>query len=78
SEATRGQLPQQGSETVRPQGSPLVGGLGQSPDRFGPFGLAHRSPLPGLWLCGDSLHPGEGTAGVSQGAELVVQQLLES
>ena len=62
--------------TGRPWG--FVGGLGQSPDRFGPFGLAHRSPLPGLWLCGDSLHPGEGTAGVSQGAELVVQQLLES
>lgn len=62
--------------TGRPWG--FVGGLGQSPDRFGPFGLAHRSPLPGLWLCGDSLHPGEGTAGVSQGAELVVQQLLNS
>ena len=62
--------------TGRPWG--FVGGLGQSPDRFGPFGLAHRSPLPGLWLCGDSLHPGEGTAGVSQGAELVVQQLLET
>ncbi|MFZ4566764.1 MAG: C-3',4' desaturase CrtD [Prochlorococcaceae cyanobacterium] len=62
--------------TGRPWG--FVGGLGQSPDRFGPFGLAHRSPLPGLWLCGDSLHPGEGTAGVSQGAELVVRQLLES
>lgn len=62
--------------TGRPWG--FVGGLGQSPDRFGPFGLAHRSPLPGLWLCGDSLHPGEGTAGVSQGAELVVRQLMES
>ena len=54
----------------------MVGGLGQHPSRFGPFGLAGRTPLQGLWLCGDSLHPGEGTAGVSLSALNVCRQLL--
>ena len=61
--------------TGRPGG--IVGGLGQHPDRFGPFGLSSRTPLPGLWLCGDSIYPGEGTAGVSQSAMMVVRQLME-
>ena len=60
--------------TGRPFG--FVGGLGQQPDRFGPFGLASRTPLPGLWLCGDGIHPGEGTAGVSLCALMVARQLL--
>ncbi|MEY3736135.1 MAG: desaturase CrtD [Cyanobacteriota bacterium] len=60
--------------TGRPFG--MVGGLGQTPDQFGPFGLASRTPLPGLWLCGDSLHPGEGTAGVSLSALMACRQLL--
>ena len=60
--------------TGRPWG--YVGGLGQHPLRFGPFGLASRTPLPHLWLCGDSLHPGEGTAGVSLSALTAVRQLL--
>ena len=61
--------------TGRPWGG--VGGLGQHPSRFGPLGLASRTPLPGLWLCGDSLHPGEGTAGVSASAEMVCRQVLQ-
>ena len=60
--------------TGRPQG--IVGGLGQHPSRFGPFGLASRSPLSGLWLCGDSIHPGEGTAGVSLSALMACSQLM--
>lgn len=60
--------------TGRPNG--YVGGLGQRPGRFGPFGLASRTPLPGLWLCGDSIHPGEGTAGVSLSALTACRQLL--
>ena len=59
--------------TGRPNG--MVGGLGQHPSRFGPFGLAGRTPMPGLWLCGDSLHPGEGTAGVSLSALNACRQL---
>ena len=60
--------------TGRPQG--IVGGLGQQPSRFGPFGLASRSPVSGLWLCGDSIHPGEGTAGVSLSALMACSQLM--
>ena len=60
--------------TGRPRG--MVGGLGQHPSRFGPFGLAGRSPMAGLWLCGDSLHPGEGTAGVSLSALNACRQLV--
>lgn len=60
--------------TGRPFG--FVGGLGQHPSRFGPFGLASRTPLAGLWLCGDAIHPGEGTAGVSLSALMASRQLL--
>ena len=62
--------------TGRPGG--IVGGLGQHPSQFGPFGLPSRTPLAGLWLCGDSIYPGEGTAGVSQSAMMVVRQLMEA
>ena len=53
-----------------------MGGLSQHPSRFGPFGLASRTPLPGFWLCGDAIYPGEGTAGVSLSAQMVSRQLL--
>jgi len=59
--------------TGRPRG--IVGGLGQSPSHFGPFGLASRTPMANLWLCGDSIHPGEGTAGVSLSALMACRQL---
>ncbi len=62
--------------TNRPNG--IVGGLGQSPDIFGLFGLSSRTPFKGLWLCGDSIYPGEGTAGVSQSAMMVSRQVLAS
>ncbi len=60
--------------TGRPNG--IVGGLGQHPRIFGPFGLSSRTPLSGLWLCGDSIYPGEGTAGVSQSALMACKQLM--
>ena len=62
--------------TNRPKG--IVGGLGQNPDIFGLFGLPSRTPYKGLWLCGDSIYPGEGTAGVSQSALMVSRQILAS
>ena len=62
--------------TNRPQG--IVGGLGQNPSIFGLFGLSSRTPFKGLWLCGDSIYPGEGTAGVSQSALMVSRQILAS
>ena len=62
--------------TNRPKG--IVGGLGQNPDNFGIFGLSSRTPISGLWLCGDSIYPGEGTAGVSQSALMVSRQIIAS
>ncbi|MBF2066532.1 MAG: C-3',4' desaturase CrtD [Calothrix sp. C42_A2020_038] len=59
--------------TGRYQG--IVGGIGQRIKTFGPFGFANRTPIPGLWLVGDSTHPGEGTAGVSYSALTVVKQI---
>lgn len=60
--------------TARDQG--IVGGVGQRVPNFGPFAIANRTPIPGLWLVGDSTHPGEGTAGVSYSALTVVRQIL--
>ncbi len=62
--------------TNRPRG--IVGGLGQNLKTFGLFGLSSRTPFLGLWLCGDSIYPGEGTAGVSQSALMVVRQIIAS
>ncbi len=59
--------------TAREQG--IVGGVGQRISSFGPFGIANRTPINGLWLVGDSTHPGEGTAGVSYSALTVVRQI---
>tara|TARA_Y100001968_G_scaffold21904_1_gene17312 strand:+ start:1301 stop:2818 length:1518 start_codon:yes stop_codon:yes gene_type:complete len=60
--------------TGRPNG--IVGGLGQNPYNFGLFGLPSRTPMKGFWLCGDSIYPGEGTAGVSQSALMACKQLI--
>jgi C-3',4' desaturase CrtD len=59
--------------TARDRG--IVGGIGQRIPTFGPFGFANRTPIQGLWLVGDSTHPGEGTAGVSYSALTVVRQI---
>jgi len=53
----------------------IVGGVGQRISTFGPFGFATRTPIPRLWLVGDSTHPGEGTAGVSYSALTAVRQI---
>lgn len=53
----------------------FVGGVGMRRGTFGPFGFANRTPLPGLWLVGDSTHPGEGTAGTSYSALTTVRQI---
>ncbi|MEM9275216.1 MAG: C-3',4' desaturase CrtD [Cyanobacteria bacterium P01_F01_bin.143] len=59
--------------TARDRG--IVGGIGQRISTFGPFGFASRTPMKNLWLVGDSVHPGEGTAGVSYSALTVVRQI---
>ncbi|MEO6394147.1 MAG: FAD-dependent oxidoreductase [Pyrinomonadaceae bacterium] len=50
-------------DTRRKLGS--VGGLGQSLAVFGPNALTHRTPVPGLYLVGDSVFPGNGLAAVT-------------
>ncbi len=55
----------------------IVGGIGQRVSTFGPFGFATRIPVAGLWMVGDSTHPGEGTAGVSYSALTVVRQIQQ-
>lgn len=62
--------------TAREQG--IVGGIGQRVANFGPFGIGNRTPIQGLWLVGDSTHPGEGTAGVSYSALTVVGQIFNN
>jgi len=62
--------------TARSQG--IVGGIGQRVTTFGPLGVATRTPIPHLWLVGDSTHPGEGTAGVSYSALTAVRQIEAS
>ncbi|MBD2162669.1 C-3',4' desaturase CrtD [Limnothrix sp. FACHB-1083] len=52
-----------------------VGGLGMRVSTFGPFAIGNRTPVPGLWLVGDSTHPGEGTAGTSYSALTTVRQM---
>jgi C-3',4' desaturase CrtD len=59
--------------TARDKG--IVGGVGQRISTFGPFGFATRTPIKNLWLVGDSTHPGEGTAGVSYSALIIVRQI---
>ena len=61
--------------TAREKG--IVGGVGQRLSTFGPFGFATRTPIKNLWIVGDSVHPGEGTAGVSYSALTVVRQLRQ-
>ncbi|MBF2056576.1 MAG: C-3',4' desaturase CrtD [Cyanobacterium sp. T60_A2020_053] len=62
--------------TAREDG--IVGGVGQRVSTFGPFGFAPRTPIKNLWLVGDSVHPGEGTAGVSYSALTVVRQIEQT
>lgn len=42
-----------------------VGGAPQTPAQSALLAQSHRSGLPGLYLCGDSIFPGQGTIGVT-------------
>jgi C-3',4' desaturase CrtD len=59
--------------TAREKG--FVGGIGQRVSTFAPFGIATRTPFNNIWLVGDSVHPGEGTVGVSYSALTIVRQI---
>lgn len=55
----------------------MVGGLGQSLSVLGRESISHTSPIPRLFLVGDTTFPGAGLASVSQSA-LTVATLLTS
>lgn len=52
-----------------------VGGLGQSLGVFGPNTLTHRTPVPGLFLVGDSVFPGNGVAAVTMSGLIVANEI---
>jgi C-3',4' desaturase CrtD len=81
-------LPELGSgveviETETPQGHyertrrrlGMVGGFAQSLSGAGANPFGHKSPLPGLYMVGDTLFPGPGLAGVSYSALLIANEL---
>lgn len=53
----------------------MVGGVGQSPDVFGLNSLSHLTPLPNLYMVGDTTFPGHGIAAVSQSALIVANEI---
>lgn len=53
----------------------MVGGVGQSPDIFGPNSLSHRTALSNLYLVGDTAFPGHGVAAVTQSGLIVANEI---
>jgi C-3',4' desaturase CrtD len=53
----------------------MVGGLGQSLEVFGVNSLSHLTPLPNLYMVGDSTFPGHGIAAVSQSGLIVANEI---
>jgi phytoene dehydrogenase-like protein len=53
----------------------MVGGVGQSLSLFGSISWTHRTPLPNLFLVGDTTFPGNGVAAVTHSALIVANEL---
>ena len=53
----------------------MVGGVGQSLSLFGANSWTHRTPLPNLFLVGDTTFPGNGVAAVTHSALIVANEL---
>ncbi|HEX8772236.1 MAG TPA: NAD(P)/FAD-dependent oxidoreductase [Pyrinomonadaceae bacterium] len=53
----------------------MVGGVGQSLDAFGMNSLSHRTPLPNLFMVGDTTFPGQGIAAVTQSGLIVADEI---
>jgi len=81
-------LPELGSgveviETETPQGHyqrtrrrlGMVGGFAQSLNDAGANPFGHKTPLPGLYMVGDTVFPGQGLASVSYSALLIASEL---
>lgn len=56
----------------------MVGGVGQSLDVFGLNSLSHRTPIPHLYMVGDTVFPGQGVAAVTQSALIVANEIVSS
>jgi phytoene dehydrogenase-like protein len=53
----------------------MVGGVGQSPDLFGARAPTHHTPLPNLFIVGDTTFPGNGVAAVTHSALVVADEI---
>ncbi len=53
----------------------MVGGVAQTPDVFGHVPFTHRTPLPNLFLVGDTVFPGQGLDAVMQSALITANEL---
>jgi C-3',4' desaturase CrtD len=53
----------------------MVGGLGQPLDLFGMNSFTHRTPIPNLYMVGDTVFPGQGVAGVTQSALIAANEI---
>jgi C-3',4' desaturase CrtD len=53
----------------------MVGGVGQSVDLFGMRSPSYRTPIPNLYLVGDTTFPGQGIAAVSHSAMVVANEI---
>lgn len=56
----------------------MVGGVGQSLDVFGANSLSHLTPIPNLYMVGDTVFPGQGVAAVTQSALIVAGEIAPS
>ncbi|MTH53570.1 FAD-dependent oxidoreductase [Bacillus mangrovi] len=55
----------------------MVGGLPQTKEHALLRSLSHRTDVKNLWLCGDSIFPGAGTAGVSVSGYHVYRSIMK-
>lgn len=53
----------------------MVGGVGQSPELYGHGAPSHRTAVPGLYMVGDTIFPGNGVAAVTHSALVVADEI---
>ncbi|HEX5709084.1 MAG TPA: FAD-dependent oxidoreductase [Pyrinomonadaceae bacterium] len=54
-----------------------VGGMWQTPDALTPSALTHRTPIPHLFMVGDTVFPGNGVAAVTHAALAVADEIAQ-
>jgi phytoene dehydrogenase-like protein len=53
----------------------MVGGTGRTPDAFGADAVTHLSAVPGLYMVGDTVFPGNGVAAVTHSALVAANEI---